>query len=341
MNQSYKKIEGLMMKKILLFVFVALTAFLTSCNDNLSPKTEFEEEYVLYCVLNADTTFQTAYLSRTYQVEGYSGAENTTDPVIEGANVKITINGTIVYDFSEATAPRTDTSRYTTPVKYYALNNYKPADGQKIEITATLANGKVLKSSSQVPPVSYVYYETSTMNYDPSVDDGTDVKGIKFAWRFLSFIYNQSVNYFAPRLELVYYKADNPSQKYRVKIPYYFIPKDASWSPVYPSVSTQTNATFFGESIERVLNSISEGDAQKNNYIIDKAEFTLLLLDKYLAAFLASESTFNDEFSMRIDASDFTNVDGGLGMFGVFASKKTKIKISKWYIETFGYQTAY
>lgn len=329
------------MKNILLFITIVLAALLTSCNDNLSPKTEFEEEYALYCVLNADTTFQTAYISHTYQVEGYNGSENKTDPVVEGANVKLVVNGTTVYNFSEASIPRTDTSRYNTPVKYYSLNGYKPADGQKIEVVATLTNGKVLKSSSQVPPVTYIYYETSTMNYDPSIDDGTGIVGIKFAWRFLSILYNQSVNYFAPRLELVYYKADNPAQKIRVKVPYYFVPKNASYSPVYPNVMTGTTATFNGDSIERVLNMISEGDTQKSNYIFDRAEFTLLFLDKYLAASIASETTFNDEFSMRIDETDFTNIEGGLGVFGISASKKTKIKISKWYIESFGYRTSY
>jgi hypothetical protein len=329
------------MKNILPFIFIVFAAFLTSCNDNLSPKADFEEEYVLYCVLNADTTYQTAYISHTYQVEGYNGLENRTDPAIEGATVKLIINGTTVYNFSESSVPRTDTSRYNTPVKYYSLNGYKPSDDQKIEVVATLNNGKVLKSTSQVPPVTYVYFETSTMNYDPSIDDGTGVVGIKFAWRFLSILYNNSTNYFAPRLELVYYKADNPAHKIRVKVPYYFVPKNASYSPVYPNVMTGKTAMFYGDSVERVLNMISEGDAQKSNYIFDKAEFTLLLLDKYLAASVASETTFNDEFSMRIDATDFTNIEGGLGMFGISASKKTKIKISKWYIESFGYQTSY
>jgi hypothetical protein len=329
------------MKKLLLFFFVVLTVFLTSCDDNLSPKTDFQEEYVLYCVINADTTFQTAYISHTYQVEGYSGSENTTDPVIEGASVRLTVDGSTVYSFSAASAARTDTSRYTTPVKYYSLNNYKPSGSQKIEITATLGNGRVLKSSSQVPPIAYLYYETSTVNYDPSSSDGSDIKGIKFAWRFLSGQFNLVANYFAPRLELIYHKADNPTQKIRVKVPYYFIPKDGSYSPVYPGVSTATTATFYGDSIDRVLNQISSGDTEKSNYIFDKAEFTLLYLDKYLAAFLASEITFTDEFSMRIDAADYTNIDGGLGMFGAFATKKTEVKISKWYLESFGYKTSY
>ncbi len=333
------------MKKILpVIVILAAALFTVSCDDNLSPKAEFREEFAMYGILKIDTTFQTVYLSRSYQVEGFSGMENKTDPVIEGAEVKMNVvrgRDTIKYTLVPESAQRNDLSRYNTPVKYYVLNNYKPVDGDRVLLNAKLPNGKVLKSNTLVPPITYLYYETSTANYDPLGEEGSGFTGIKFAWKFLSNQFNSSTNYFAPRMEIIYHKADNPSNKIRVKVPLYFVPRDGTELPLYPNVSTATTVQFYGDSIEKVLRSISEGDSNKSGYIIDLAEFTLLLMDKNLASFLAAENTFADEFSTRIDAADFSNIEGGLGLFGSVATKKTIVKIAKSYISTFGYRVSY
>lgn len=315
--------------------------FLISCDDNLSPKAPFEKEYVMFGYINADTTFQTVYLSHSYEVEGYDPMANKVDPVLQGADVKLTVNRKKVYNFTPATAARTDTSRYDTPVSYYQLNTYKPADGDSVHIEASLPDGKKLSSDVVVPPVSYLYYETSTVNYSPSNNDGTGVKGIKFGWRFLNVEFNERSNYFYPRLDIVYAKADNPGNKIRVKVPLYFLNNGAVPIPKYPNVSNATSVVFYGDSIEQILNSISAGDPVKSNYIIDYAEFTLLLMDRNMASYLGSENTFSDEFSIRIDAADFTNVNGGLGMFGAAATKRNRVKIDKFYIQSFGYRTTY
>ena len=331
------------MKKLILFSILVVALISISCEDSLSPKTPFNEEYALFCIVSADTSIQTASISHSYQVEGYNGSENKTDPALQGARVKITVNDNTIYYFSETEATRLDTSRYKTSFKYYSLANYRPVDNDRVEIQAVLSNGKVLKSSSMVPPKSNLYFSTSTMVYDPydPSSTGEGSRGIKFGWNFLNSQYVSTINYFAPRLELVYHTTDNPTKKMRIRVPYHYFNKGDYWVPVYPKVSTATEVIFFGESVERSLNLISEGDANKSRYVIEEAQFTLLFMDRNVAAYIASESTFNDEFSMRIDAADFTNIQGGLGMFGVYTSKKVALRISKYYIKTFGYQTSY
>jgi hypothetical protein len=341
------------MKNILFPLFV-LSAFLSvSCSDSLSPKADFKEEYALYGIMNVDTTFQSVYISHSYQVDGFDGSANKVDPAVEGADVKLEIYSitklnnkidtvlTKTYSLQGAASARNDVSRYNTSVKYYSTNNYKPSDGEIVKLSATLGNGVKLKSASLIPPISYLYYETSTMLYDPQTDEGSGIKGIKFMWRFLSSQFNTATQYFAPRLEIIYHKANDPANQIRVKVPFYFVPKDGSYLPLYPNVTTTNSAQFFGDSVERILQQISDGDSNKGNYVIDGAEFVLLLLDKNLASYLASENTFTDEFSIRIDASDFSNISGGLGMFGASATKKTKIKIAASYIATFGYKVSY
>lgn len=329
------------MKKIILSIFILLALVSYSCEENISSKAPFKEDYIIYCVINTDTTLQTAYITSSYSVEGYDPAENKTDPALEGAVVKVTVNGQEEYVFNEAVAPRNDTSRYKTPFKYYVADNFHAMGGSKIDIIATLQNGKVLKSSTTAPYIENLFYETNTQSYDPSLNDAQH-PGIAFAWKFLGgYVMNLVVNYFVPRLDIVYSTTDNPDKKIRVKVPRFFNKNGGSLIPVYPVVFTGTNTLFYQESIDEILNSISRGDSQKSRYIIHEAEFTLLLMDKSVAGYVAAENTFNDEFSIRIDAADFNNIQGGIGMFGTYAAKKTKIKIAKWYIQSLGYTASY
>ncbi len=329
------------MKKLFIYAVVLLAGISYSCEENLSSKAPFTEDYALYSVLNVDTTYQTAYIARSYNVDGYDPMENKTDPALEGAVINVRVNNRSDFTFQEATASRNDTSRYKTPFKYYYLNDLHLAGGDSVVITATLRNGKTLKSATKIPFISYLYFETGPVFYDPATNDANH-PGIAFAWRFLGgYTINMATNYFAPRLDIVYSTVEEPNKKMRVKVPRYFDENNGSLIPIFPKVFTGTDILFYQESIERILTLISEGDPQKNRYIIHEAEFTLLLMDKNIASYTAAENTFSDEFSIRIDAADFSNIQNGIGLFGGYASKKVKVKIAQWFIRSLGYRTSY
>jgi hypothetical protein len=45
-----------------------------------------------------------------------------------------------------------------------------------------------------------------------------------------------------------------------------------------------------------------------------------------------------NRFTVRLDESDYSNVNGGMGIFGALYEETTTIPITKSYIEAFGYQ---
>lgn len=276
------------MKNLALYIIVLLAAISYSCEENISSKTDFKKDYILHCVINTDTTFQTAYISTSYDVAGYDPKTNTFDPALVGAVIKVKVNNQQEYTFQEAVTERADTTRYKTPFKYYYLDNFHAQGGDDIVVTATLSNNLVLKSATKAPYISLLYFETGPIVYDPALNDANH-PGIAFAWRFLGgYAMNLAVNYFAPRLDIVYSTTDNPNKLIRVEVPRYFDDINGSRVPVYPKVYTGTNTLFYQESIDKILTSISEGDPQKSKYIIHQAEFTLLLMDKKRCFFCRS-----------------------------------------------------
>jgi hypothetical protein len=113
---------------------------------------------------------------------------------------------------------------------------------------------------------------------------------------------------------------------------------DPDKSPIYPEISVGSNSISFDTlAIGIALREISKDDPQKKNYKIEKALFRLLVLDKNLAAYYSMQKTFLDEFSVRVNQPDFTNIEGGLGVFGIYAIKKSEIQIDASYINKFGY----
>ncbi|MBA4320846.1 MAG: hypothetical protein C0412_20850 [Flavobacterium sp.] len=326
------------MKKYSLMAAILLAAISVSCEDSFSPKAPLNDEYALFCVLNADTTFQTVYLSRSYDVEGFDPYQNKTDPALEGAEVKFRVNNSTVCTLTEASTVRNDTSRYKSAFKYYFTNNLKPADNDLVEITAALRNGKILKATCKAPPISMLYFEGVNRDYFPSVNNPQSMD-IVFGWQIMGAPLNPSAYYFLPQLELVYSKTDAPGRLYKVRVP-----KNISTSTgaaIEQTITSSKRAYYYYEAIIKALESISEGDPQKSKYIIHEAEFTLLFMDKNLASYSAAITTFRDEFSVRIDAADFSNIQNGLGLFGICTSKKAKVHMARTFINSFGYGTSY
>ena len=108
---------------------------------------------------------------------------------------------------------------------------------------------------------------------------------------------------------------------------------------VYPPVNTGGNSiTFTFENINKAMQEISDGDSNKQNYKIKGALFRILLMDRNLAAYYSAQKTFLDEFSVRLNQPDFSNVHNGLGIIGSYAMKKLQIKIDKSYISSLGYK---
>jgi len=322
-------------KKILILCIIA--ALFISCEQSVSPKNGFSEKYVLYCVLNSDTTFQKAYLSKSYDSDTYNPLDNTTDPSVEGAQIKLIINGSQEIALQEGLTTRTDTSRYTTPLKYYYTNGYKPADLDSVRIEAVLSNGLVLRSSLAISPVSDLYKGNmaSILICNPSLS------AFEIKWKYWMDKYNTSDYFYYARLDLIYAKADAPSVKYKISFPQYFYKKEDLFVPVYQGVTNSPSLSIYTDSFQRILEKISEGDENKSNYIIYDAVHTLYVLEKNLANYISAEAIYEDEFSARIDAADISNIENGLGLFGAFAKRKVTVRIAASYIDNFGYLTAY
>ncbi len=325
------------MKKLLLLLVlgVSLTTFY-SCDDEVSPKAELKSIYSLNCVIRNDSTVQIATISRSYDVDGYDPMTNSVDPFIKGAKISLTYFAEQkTYLFKDTVIQRAQDSRYKTPLNFYSLKGFKPERDSKVTIEAVLPNGKVLKAESKVYNLSP--YLINTISY--TLPKGIQGRNLNFSWSALKTA-EESVFYYVPELYISYSKIQNGKAiKMIKKVPYLVYNQDGSEYSLYPSIQTNnTNINFDTFYVRKALLEIGADDPNKSNYIIDKAYFRLFVLDRNLAIYYAAQKTFLDEFSVRVTQPEFSNINGGLGIFGTLSSVERAIPIDARYINSFGYR---
>jgi hypothetical protein len=321
------------MKTIIIFLLISSIVFV-SCDDQVNPKTDFKEVYALNCIIKGDSSYQIATVSHSYDVSGFDPSANTNDPFISGAKIKLFYEGS-VFVFRDTLSVRQDVSKYSTPIHYYYLKNFQPSDAQPIRIEATLPNGTILKSSTETFSINSFYFTDPNITY-PS---GINGQAISVGWNSFYYLNSNVELYYAPELVILYSKLVNGVKtEFQKKVPYHYTNGGLEGPAVYPPIEVnQLSIIFPGFIIDQAMKEISQDDPNKNNYTVEKAVFRLFVLDKNLAAYYSSQRTFLDEFSVRFTQPDFTNITGGLGVFGTYTVKKLDVQLDNSYISSFGY----
>lgn len=323
------------MKKLLVIITgIASIIFFNSCDDEVSPKSDFKDLYVLSCVIRTDTNYQAATVSRSYDIEGYNPLEYTNDPFIKGAKIKVFYNNS-VYNFRDTAITRSGDSRFKTPMNIYYVKGLQPQYSLPIRIEAEMPDGKILSAESEIISVLSVFLTTTTS----TISTQTSTSKINFSWGELLLAPGSRGVYYAPELVVLYtHEKNGVIEKKQKKVPLYYANLETGVIPIYPQIQSGIkNAGFEMEAVKRAIVEIAEGDPDKSSYKIEKAIFRLLIMDAGLATYYAIQKTFLDEFSVRVNQPDATNIRGGLGVFGTYTIKQLEIQLTPDFIKSLGY----
>jgi len=322
------------MRKILLVVFfTAISLISFSCEEDFSPKTPFKEQYVLNCIIRASNTASNipliATLYKTYTIDGYDPMDNKTDPAIIGADIKI-YHQNKVYTMADTSMPRTDTSRYTTPKTFYAVSGIKFKSGDSVKIVATLKNGVVLSSAVKIPP-------SFSFTANKYIIDPTEPTKEGNVWR-VSWNTSDYSLLFAPKLNLnYYYKENGKDVAYTKVIPLRYSMINNVLSPYFPKMSKGTALEYSFASFDSAMTQISQNVSNKNLFKISYPTFEVTTLEENLASYYSTSNGYMDDVTIRLDEGEYSNIKGGLGIFGASYTSTQTYVFDDSYISGFGY----
>lgn len=321
------------MKKIL-FILIIISSFaFISCEEGFEPTTEFKEDYVMFGIINGDSTYQSVVISKSYQAENFNPYSNTVDPDIQGAAVKIQV-GNKEYLLRDTSVARADQSQYLTPQYFYYTNEYKPDVGDVVSIRAELPNGKILTSTTKLPHYSLFFWAGD--------DDVLPIDKIYSQVLFKWELNNASENLvFLPRFFVHYLQNVNGQEIKKTKeIPVSFVNAAGILLEKFPNASGN-KFVLYDTTI--VYNAIKElkGSGNASDITIIKGEVELTIMDEHFGNYYSAAQTLNDGYTIKIYETNYSNISGGIGIWGSYFLKRKDIEILPVFIRSFGYKSYY
>lgn len=327
------------MKKLIIAASVLLTVFIVSCKDELDPFGETNEKYVLNCVIRSDTSYQVLTLTHSYTSTNFDPYSNTDDPTIKGSVVRLWEGADKVTFFSDTIIAREASSSYLTPYSIYHARGIQPDAGTVLELEAILPSGKKLTASGTVP-IKPVFTKLGQLDgVGDTIVPPVEKDYVRAQWGTVAA---PKGTVFLPRMYIVYKVVENGVEVRKIKLvpKNYFMYKGVEY-PEYPGMSNIPWLTIDMTIINRCMTEISEGDSNKENYRIYSIVVDVLSLDNNLSTYYNATNKNKDPYAVKLYETDFTNITGGFGVFGISFLAGTTIDISAPYVRTFGYVHAY
>jgi len=311
----------------LLSLFI-ISSLILSCDEDFNPYGNFVEKYAFTCILKSDENYQTATLFRSYRPDGFDPYSYITDPSVLGADIRIWYNDS-VFVFKDSSVARQDTSRYKTPFNFYYNDKFQVENRKIIELEVLLPNGKRLRSSSFTP--SKINFEDKS---DVIIPAGTK-NFIQIFWSTFD-----GGTFFLPMLTIRYKQNINGEIIDKTKdVPIRYVTQGGGSVPVYPSANASLTVVYNLNAIATALQEISDGDPQKQNYSIhENLSFYLIAYDLPTTRYISSTGGRIDDLTVAVDVADYTNIEGGFGLFGSYSKRNySRLRFLQDFINSFGY----
>jgi hypothetical protein len=319
------------MKKLIIAAAAFISLITLSCEEDFNPKADFKQKYILWSIINSDyrymETRQYAVLSKLYDVDGYDPSVNNEDPVLTGADVRLYADD-FEYIFRQDTTRRRDTTRYNTPFIYYSTASpVKLKFGSKLRITAKLPGGEVLRSETTLP-VNYGF------EFSHQFENGISTLRRDEENKWTIWWQSDKSHLFFPRLRLNYTKREGDTLLNKsIFVPMRYINNEA----YYGDYSVEQLVSYDFDAIDSAMAMISAGDEVKSNYQVNEFIFEMLEFDTPLSSYYSSVNGYLDNYSIRLDETVYSNISGGIGIFGSAFLLSRSFSVSAAYAKNFGY----
>lgn len=298
--------EGFSMRQhVLLAAAFSILLMCSGCENNFSPTGDYRKQLVVYCVLSNRSERQFVRVYTTYSLS----TEQTTDAGVRGARVMMTVDST-TYGFTETTVPRDDTASYSSAIVAYVDFPCFLRPGKKYSLAISSDQGGATATVT-VPGDGYVYNFTPGVFQAPRLTKDDIPVTIGLSRPALGYLVRLFINFD------VWNGQDSVHR--RLEVP---LIGDSLMTPGkygYPTLMRPTYSSFdvifAHDAYLGVLKQQIEGPYKKN-FRLTSATFILTQVESNLYNYYNVANGFRDPYSIRMDQPDFTNIVGGVGIFG-------------------------
>jgi hypothetical protein len=278
--------------------FILLAGLFLSCDETFNPNGLHKPKMVVYAVMSTESDTQYVRVYATYPVAS-NPPSMSTEPSVSDAQVTIT-QGTTVFSFRDTTLQRADTSRYRSAIKAYVAYGLRLEAGSQYLLTVVSPSfGRATASGVGLYRGVLITETDPYGNFLVRVFPGSNVRAFILR-RFL---------------------------EYQVRV-------DTTWitklEEVPRAINSETGELAYQRPVSRTITSVSFSASGYDIMVsrlrqrfpvgslrLNRSFFRLTQLDDALYAYYSTANGFPDSGTLRLDEPDYTNINGGLGVFAL------------------------
>jgi hypothetical protein len=307
-------------RTILVMSTIASVVFV-GCENTFDPKGIFKNEVVVFSILNLKEPKQFVRVYSTYDTPGFDPLAVGTDNPISDAVVTVhdqALPG-IRYSFIDSTITRLNTTRYTSPIHSYVSTGFQPVGGRTYVLTVASPTRGSFTALTAIPTATVFEISNTFVLREPSRFPNTPI-----AVRI--WITYQTKGYVMRFLVKYKYTIGGIDHVETLEVPTLVSISDAGEKKIYatltrrkttPSVFTQASEVveFDYQAYTITLTEIRQKYGDKS-LVFQEAVFILTQVETNLYNYYSVVNGFQDDYSIRTDQPDYSNVNGAVGLFG-------------------------
>lgn len=312
-------------KSLFIILIFILFLLLQSCEDNFNPYGQFEKKYSLNCIIRGDTSLQVITVFESSSPNENMLEPNINEHFVNDAFIRLWSGNDEIYYLRDTAVTNSSSNEIN---KFYYTNILKPKNNAQLEIDALLPDGNRLKSKTIIPNKVKPDVERTT---DIISSDIGDI--VTFAW-----LSDNVYQIYIPTLSLYYKeKTQNGIKIKTINIPWKYQNENGKEVAIDKPPSKSQQVEYSLKNIEKVLIQLGK-NVNKENITILSIILELKIFDKNLSTYYLSSGRLFNDYSVRLDEKDFSNISGGYGIFGSFIVQQMAILFSDEYLITLGYK---
>jgi len=282
-----------------------------SCDDSFNPKGPYQPVLVVYSVLSNIKQTQYVRVYSSYDPPRSDPYEVSTESPIRNAFVQIAQQNTsnVLHD---TVVHRRDTLRYRDGIFVYVANSLTPEPGKTYNLVVGAPGFEPVYSSVTLPSKAGFQFAASAPSaiQNPKsarpVDVSVNLSPLTRLYQiqlFVVFEYREGSVIHADSMEVPLWAPDTSLT-------------DAQWPISTYADRLGINQRFGGTAYKAIMDRI----VYKHSVAVKftRATVQVTQIGEPLFDYHSITGGFNDEFSIRTDQPDYTNIRGGFGLFAAF-----------------------
>jgi hypothetical protein len=301
-------------------------AFIPGCENSFDPRGPYQKQMVVYSVLSNNSDSQYVRVFTTYNPTGFDPSEVTTDTYVRKALVTLADDSTS-YKLRDTTIVRVDKSRYADDIGAYIAYPCRTRLGKTYTLSVASGEGNISATVS-IPGAGFLIPNNSYILKAPDKYGQENINvTIKISSITRGYVARIYVDYLARVGGSWVHKRDE-------------VPTGIS------SVTGQTVVYDYPKLIRR-LNDIAQPwltldfpisvyqsyfAGLQTQYGVEgfqmiSATYMLTQVEANLYKYYNLANGFQDAYSIRTDQPDFSNIQGGLGVFGAMTVDSVRVDL--------------